>query len=260
MIAGGATALQACGGDSTANPAAAAAGSGGGDATSSSSGHTSTTGSHTTTTSHGATGGGAQGGSDQGGSSAGGAGPGGSNQGGAGGAGGGVVTDCPATPVANRDPCTTPGQWCSWGDDPRYGCRVHAECGNNLRWDRTPPAGDEPCPPTVPTCPTTQMEFNQNCTGADLGLTCVFMDTAYTCTKCDGTLCFQQNQWNSTPLDAKCPDPLPNLGDACADEGLQCDYNSCADDQAMHEEWASGVPLTCLDGYWTFWNTMMACL
>jgi hypothetical protein len=196
------------------------------------------------------------GGGDQGGSNANG---GGSASGGAGGSSG----FCPDSPPGQNQACDPPGKWCSWGVDERYGCRIASFCQDNHKWDRYPVSGIQNCPAPMPACPNDG--FDGDCTMAELGLTCVdATHTAYTCTNCTGSLCLQGQQWQQTSgmmLDANCPtDKLPNLGDVCTMEGLVCDYNMCADDQAMNQQWAHGVGITCTGGHWTIWDSMTACI
>jgi hypothetical protein len=104
--------------------------------------------------------------------------------------------------------------------------------------------------------------LNPPCARDELGLTCVYGGTAFTCTVCNGSLCFARNdepayQWFATPLQAGCSDgPPPNFGDACDRPGLACDYNQCANTDFLPEvpRWAKGVGLFCQDGSWTDWN------
>jgi hypothetical protein len=216
------------------------------------------------------TGGSASGG---GGSVAGGGGTGGTNigggpTGGAGGQGGTSDSFCPPLPPPNGTVCDNIDRWCSWGADERYGCRTAAHCEQNRTWSTYPTDGDANCPAMV-NCPSKITDFT--CTDAQLGLTCVSdstgsggaggaVPTAYTCAPCNGNLCMVDSSWQSSEIDPACPNAkLPNLGDRCTKEGLDCDYNHCTGDQAMNKTWAHGVAITCKDGRWTMWNTMSFC-
>jgi hypothetical protein len=62
-------------------------------------------------------------------------------------------------------------------------------------------------------------------------------------------------------LDPGCAaEDLPNLGDPCKKDGLVCDYNMCAGNQDMFHQWVHGVGMECVNGHWTIWNSMMACI
>ncbi|MGO9828683.1 MAG: hypothetical protein ACLPJH_00980 [Myxococcaceae bacterium] len=80
------------------------------------------------------------------------------------------------------------------------------------------------------------------CTQAELGLTCVYAGSAYTCANgCGGPVKVGQTDvWCVSGLDAGCPSFVPNLGSECQPPGLFCNYNACA---------ASGAAVTC-GGIW----------
>lgn len=163
---------------------------------------------------------------------------------------------CPDSAPDDGTACPENGLTCSWGTDPRFGCRTQAICendGNGLLWE----IGTASCPEPPPVCPKKAPNptsdagvFHQTkCTKKELGLTCVYDEVAYTCTRCSGTLCQSDPTWSVTDLAAHCPTDVPNLGAACTKEGLDCDYNECADSQ-FYDLWAYGVGMRCTTGTW----------
>jgi hypothetical protein len=166
---------------------------------------------------------------------------------------------CPNTPPANGSACSSNGLGCSYGDDARFGCRTQAVCNSDTgkkRWEVETAA----CPEPPPSCPVSEPKSAAKCNGKDLGLTCVYSNHAYTCTPCSGTLCFQENTWSETDVDAACPTAVPNLGSACSTPHLFCNYNVCADDQIPPNQWAYGIGERCEQGQWQFYGGKQACL
>ena len=170
---------------------------------------------------------------------------------GAGGEGGAPpMGPCPTAPPTDGSACPTDGLDCSWGTDARYGCRIAAVCNAGL-WSRFPATGTWNCPAPEPQCPIASPGGGDGCTDAELGLTCIYDGAAYTCANCNGNLCFTSNSWFESDVDVTCPDaPLPNLGDPCTMDGLECDYNHCSDDQEMSHGWVHGVAIACNSGTW----------
>jgi hypothetical protein len=159
---------------------------------------------------------------------------------------------CPSSLPRDGAACTDDNLLCSWGDDTRFGCRQEARCSGGAWKNLT-----YSCPPREPSCParapgeTDGGALGGNtCSAADLGMTCVYGEVAYTCTPCDGTLCVaNKNVWFTGNLSAGCPARVPNFGQACASNGLYCNYNVCADDQLV--DWVFGASLECENGFWT---------
>lgn len=236
--------VSACGDDT--NPKNDSTGSGAATSTGTTTGTTSTVTSTTATTTSASTSGETTSSGSSGSSS---------SASGTGGGGGSPPTGpCPTTPPADGDACTTDELGCSWGTDIRYGCRIAAVC-NSGQWTRFPPNGTWNCPMPEPQCPLAAPGDGDGCTDTELGLTCIYNHTAYTCANCNGNLCFPDNTWFQSDLDPACPDShLPNLGDACTPDGLECNYNHCSDDQEMTHGWVHGVALGCEGGLWTLAN------
>ncbi len=167
---------------------------------------------------------------------------------------------CPQAPPSQGSDCPEAGLACSWGSDPRFGCRTQATCegeGQALVWQ----VSTASCPSPPPTCPTATVA---SASGANecslLGITCVYGDVAATCTPCSGTLCFPNNSWSYTSLAAGCPEAVPNLGAECGTPRLFCNYNVCADDQNPPDAWAYGIAVRCDGTHWKFDSGNMACL
>ena len=151
--------------------------------------------------------------------------------------------ECPATVPANGSSCTRLGAQCSWGTDPRWGCRTKAQCtGTGRTWQVDVPNCTSPGPSCPTTAPTTT-----NCIVAQAGLTCVYGGIAYTCADCSGHLCVVQSTWHQTTLASGCPDGVPNWGAACTGTGT-CDYNRCANSYTDPNAFGSGV--ICTQDVW----------
>ncbi|MGD0526465.1 MAG: hypothetical protein ABSE49_15040 [Polyangiaceae bacterium] len=155
---------------------------------------------------------------------------------------------CPSSLPKNGSSCSDDDLLCSWGTDPRFGCREEARC-NSGKWENLTYS----CPSREPSCPRSAPQppdGGQNtCTTAQLGLTCAYGDTAYTCAPCDGTLCTVDNVWFTATLAKGCPDQVPNFGQSCSSPGTYCNYNICADDQMV--DWVFGASMECEGGVWT---------
>ncbi|MGO8971253.1 MAG: hypothetical protein ACLQDQ_16980 [Myxococcaceae bacterium] len=149
---------------------------------------------------------------------------------------------CPGFPPDASAACPVPGLMCSWGGDLRAECRTFATCGDVAPgWQLS--GGS--CTLPVPSCPATAPPTTPGgapCTQRELGLTCVYAATAYTCANgCGGPIVTGQTDvWCVSPLDAGCPPFVPNLGTECQPAGLACDYNACA---------SGGMAVTC-QGIW----------
>jgi hypothetical protein len=182
----------------------------------------------------------------------------GNGGGGAGGsaAGGTSSSACPNQPPPSGSSCSSGGSStgfaiadCSWGDDPRPGCRVGAACSNGA-WSVTQPPAD--CAATVPlpaACPQTPPAAAAGCT--DPTLACWYGDgTICNCSACQGgteyPICrtIDPPQWACKTPDAACPNPLPQAGAKCdAPDTLSCGP-SCE------------LPIRCQDGAWQYGREM----
>jgi hypothetical protein len=167
------------------------------------------------------------------------------------------AAQAPAPLVAPKDPCpksapragstcSDASLLCSYGTDPRFGCRDILACDSGT-WT----AVGDACSKTEPTCPRTAPKPEDGgvdtCSSADLGLSCVYAHEAYTCAPCQGNLCFTSNRWLTQSLPTACPATVPNFGQACtAPSGTRCNYNTCASDGADD----LGAAVTCTGGFW----------
>jgi hypothetical protein len=165
---------------------------------------------------------------------------------------------CPRSAPSNGSECSSKGLECSWGTDPRFGCRTQAFCEKDegrLVWE----VNTSSCPEPPPTCPKHAPDptghsclERTKCSEKELGATCVYDDVAYTCAPCSGNLCCADAFWAVTDLNEGCPDAVPNYGEACGTPKLYCDYNSCADSQ-QDDFWAYGIGVRCDDGQWQYY-------
>ncbi|MEI8254917.1 MAG: hypothetical protein WCJ30_04515 [Deltaproteobacteria bacterium] len=143
---------------------------------------------------------------------------------------------CPDTPVTGA--CTSEGLECTYGDDPRSGCRTRLSCTSGA-WQLTSPrcvpiTGCSPSPAAGTVCPNS-------------GDVCVATDG----TRCDCDYCphggpacapIPPARWfcNAPPGDANCPRTMPNLGGPCGPAGTACSYDGCG----------SGMAVVCTAGIW----------
>ncbi len=153
---------------------------------------------------------------------------------------------CPSARPPNGTACAQEDLLCSWGSDPRFGCREEARCESGAWVNLT-----DACPPLPRKCPANAPRLpdggTTECLG--LGITCAYGDEAYTCATCKGGLCIAgPPQWQTSTLAAGCPDIVPNFGDACSVSGTYCNYNICAGD--FHEKWVFGAAMECEKGLW----------
>jgi len=174
---------------------------------------------------------------------------------------------CPSSPPAASTSCPKLDLTCTWGSDPRVGCLTFARCSPTSAAAPAWVVKNYGCPPLQTSCPTTAPSSKPGgdlapCVRAELGLTCVYSGSAYTCAACQGTLCPGPlaYRWYVTVLDPKCPSLVPNFGSQCESEGLVCDYNFCASDTVVPDNatWAFGVAVICQGGIWQL-RTGFAC-
>ena len=153
---------------------------------------------------------------------------------------------CPTSAPRPNSACTGTNLVCSYGTDPRFGCRDILAC-NSGKWESVGDACSkkEPsCPARAPASPDGGLD---TCSAADLGLSCVYDHEAYTCAPCEGNLCRAVNYWQTQTLASACPAKVPNFGQACtAAAGTKCNYNACASDGSDN----LGAGVTCTAGYW----------
>jgi hypothetical protein len=153
---------------------------------------------------------------------------------------------CPTSAPRPGSTCTGANLVCSYGNDPRFGCRDILTC-NSGKWDSV---GDA-CSKKEPSCPARAPAERDGgldtCTRAELGLSCVYHHEVYTCAPCEGNLCRAVDSWQTQTLATACPATVPNFGEKCtAAAGTHCNYNACASDGADN----LGAAVTCTSGFW----------
>lgn len=171
----------------------------------------------------------------------GGSGDGGGSDAADGGGGGGA---CPVQEPTNGTACTKEGQSCDYGDDPT--CLGNAKCIGG-KWS----VAKSTCKPTDPTCPATrEAAAGLACPTLDVvcnysGLLCDCTNcTKYPVVQCSGPLTWHCDAPNTTP---GCPPARPNTGQACASEGLLCDYG-CEPDVSRQCTGGAWVPASTPGG------------
>lgn len=137
------------------------------------------------------------------------------------GSGGSVSKVCAAALPEDGSACSIEGQVCEYGDNPL--CLSSATCKGGV-WSLLLAK----CPGEDPTCPPTREEaagqpcVNENGICNYDGLICTCTNCIeYPVEKCEGPLLWSCAAPNPTP---GCPAAKPNLGTACTQEGLACDY------------------------------------
>ena len=148
---------------------------------------------------------------------------------------------CPVTVPSARSTCDqSRNPRCSYGTDPRPGCRIHASCRNGL-WGVAIPR----CAPlSTAACPSAEPTEGTGC--QDLTVLCDYLQTSCFCRcepgqQCDG----RGRRWEcyAPPSDGRCPRVTPNLGQPCAPENLDCRYGAAGNGTAAHR--------VCRGGVWT---------
>ena len=184
---------------------------------------------------------------------------GGPSQGGTGASGGGSGSTggpCPAATPVNGTSCKEPYQStgleeseCSYGDDPRPGCRTTAKCEAGAwlvsvpkQFDDGNGAQDCATPPLPAACPMPTP--NQMSASSDATLSCWYDEgTRCWCSSCKlGTqfpICqtVDPPQWFCATPATGCPALMPQAGTPCGAPGASCGPD-CT------------LPITCTDGVW----------
>jgi hypothetical protein len=172
-----------------------------------------------------------------------------SSDGGAPGDGGGS-SPCPASPPGDGSACGPQGLTCEWGSSPVSDCDTVALC-NGGRWQVTPHApGSADCGGTGldgGTCPASfaSVPRQQHC--SPYGLNCDYPEGRCGCAVPAGpgfpADASAVAEWLCQDPAPGCPQPRPRLGSACSatQDGLQCDYGSCAIPGGTSETCAGGI-------------------
>jgi len=159
-----------------------------------------------------------------------------------------IITSCPTIVPENDSDCSDQYivgiSMCSWGSDPRYNCRTHAECIKDytntsiIHWKVT----EGMCSVVNDTgsnifvdvsydaCAT--LKNGDICQEEDS--LCSYEDGSYcVCTHLDPYPCFTtcsitpEAKWKCIPPmnnDVGCPAIAPNAGIACSDQAIKCTY------------------------------------
>jgi hypothetical protein len=166
-------------------------------------------------------------------------------------------SQCPAAIPKAGSPCDRLGpKTCEYGDDPH--CRTRADCSaisdDAFVW--TLGTLDVSCVANPLSCPA---HFSAALDGVACseGMTCTYPEGRCSCVSCapiDGGLREEYRclAW-STP--AGCPEPRPNLGTACTQEGQECAYGPmcCAVVDI-------GPVMICRNGEWESNNLVCPCI
>lgn len=158
--------------------------------------------------------------------------------------GSGGTLPCPSAPPSHDALCTGfEGRTCEYGSDPRIYCRTSYTCvdmgAGGARWQD--PGGPDCPPPPVGDCPPTPTATGE-CKPD--GLVCIYSEGAQcACSSCTGGPCGQIAYWAcSPPPPTYCPGQAPNVGQACSEEGVVCNYGSCSGGTVAKR--------ICQDGVW----------
>ncbi|HEY1534302.1 MAG TPA: Hint domain-containing protein [Polyangiaceae bacterium] len=157
------------------------------------------------------------------------------------GSGGSTNGPCPVAPPVNGAPCKEPytsteldASQCSYGDDPRPGCRTNAICDTGAWAVSTPKqfddgSGAQDCatPPLPAACPMPPPSQTSAC--SDATLSCWYDEgTRCWCSSCKlGTqfpVCqtVDPPQWYCATPAAGCPALMPQAGTPCSTPGASC--------------------------------------
>jgi hypothetical protein len=130
---------------------------------------------------------------------------------------------CPLEEPQRGDPCSAEDLLCGYGDAPTPRCREYYRCQNG-GWTKDPSLDQYPC------------VMNTNCPDMAENLSACTLETAGVPCAYPGLLCFcatgknsqpgARGYWNcyGPPMNSDCPATLPNIGEGCAAQGLECHY------------------------------------
>jgi hypothetical protein len=160
---------------------------------------------------------------------------------------------CAASPPAVGSACTMSGLQCEYGTDPLPSCNSVFSCVSGVWSENLPltnPAGICPTPSSKgPDCPSTRAAVPADEACSDVGLECDYPDGRCVCAGVSGNAPAQPDggralYWacDTINLQPGCPYPRPDLGTACTQPSLDCDYGTCGP--------LDGVDETCQDGTW----------
>lgn len=141
---------------------------------------------------------------------------------------------CPEAEPGVGGECADEGLACSYGDSPTPHCRRYYDCAGGA-WELSPANANYTCT-AISDCPA-KPAFEEACGEAEPGIPCVY----------GNVLCFcDGGYWNcfGPPANEDCPLVLPNIGDGCTEQALECNY-------ASDGCWAPpNSTVFCHDGAW----------
>lgn len=166
---------------------------------------------------------------------------------------------CPTPEPTIGSDCLTDdeGLLCFYGEDPRVACRGRYECHEGT-W-RLPPGIFGLChEPEEDFCPSEQPPSADVCTVSTAGpdMVCGYENNL-------SCMCYGHGlgnepggsgYWNcfGPPADGRCPAVIPNLGEGCEVQALQCRYEPASCDGASYDtvfcfngEWELGEEVGC---------------
>jgi len=132
---------------------------------------------------------------------------------------------CPESEPSVAEACTDPGIVCGYGDSVTPTCRTYYECAGTT-WRLDPRGERYPCDEPPPGfCPPDPPPHNTSCTPVPGRAPCVYAGVTCGCVSGMHWATFGE-QWlcYGPPSDPTCPETLPNIGEGCATQGVQCSY------------------------------------
>jgi len=151
---------------------------------------------------------------------------------------------CPETPPTDGAECSNPDLWCGYGTDLRADCREMYVCESDGIWTLRKGADYQCTQPADNACPQAPIP-GASCSLIDAGVAYGGIVCEY-----DGfvlcTCSFEQRimQWQcfDPPGNSRCPPVLPNYGEGCDIQALNCTYG----DPCL----PSGATVFCRRGAW----------
>ena len=161
---------------------------------------------------------------------------------------------CPTTEPNAGDACDQEALYCEYGEAPAVYCRSAYTCENagagNAWVTDAALTKVYPCTPATPTVCPSAPAARSPCDASLLGLACQYPGLVCHCSLPSkgqpGWACF------GAPENLACPEHLPNIGEGCAPNGIECDYAFDSCDPTPDREvfcyegaWEAGQDLGC---------------
>jgi len=159
---------------------------------------------------------------------------------------------CPTQQPQVGDACSVADLLCSYGDAPTPRCRAYYHCENGS-WAPDAALNNYPCLMNAD-CPDVAANLSQ-CTLENAGIPCAYPDQLCYCASGKNKQAGAPGYWNcyGAPMNQNCPATLPNIGEGCAVQGLECHYAVDGCSAPPHSTvfcregaWEDGEPLGCL--------------